>query len=232
MTLEERRHWATQSEAARDEVKDFLEEAVDWAVARRRQVAFGAGAAVIAALVVGVIFYSIQARRAKAWEDLAAAEMEAYSATHDKAHALTQQIAASAVGAGTEAMADILEGDLQFQEAHFDKALAAYDKAILEATDDLKPMALADKVAALEALGRGPDCSTAARSFVDTYTDNLLAPQVHAAQVRCLLLQGQVEGAKSSLQRMGLLYQPSQYWTGWASARLQPPAAVPAPKKK
>jgi tetratricopeptide (TPR) repeat protein len=219
MTLKDKKHWSTKSEAAQDEVKDAIEEGVEWILARRRQAAWTAGGVIAAAVLAGVLIYARRARANAAWDKLAQAEQYAYSGRAPEARTLINQLSADGSVPEASALAVILDGDLHYPRGEYDAALKAYDQAAQSAPAGLKPFALADKVATLEAAGKAAECAAAAQSFLSANPEHMLAPQVHVSLARCQLAQGQADAAKVTLQRISLQYSNSP-WAAWASARL------------
>ena len=220
MTIKDTKHWATKSEAAKDEVKDFVEEAVDWLITRRREAGMTAAGVAAAALLAGVFLYGRHTRINAAWDKLSQAELFAYSGRVPEAQTLLTEVAEKGGAPAASTLAYMLQGDLYYPKGEFDPALAAYDKAAQTATDSLRPYALADKVMTLQAAGKSAECAAAAQSFLDATPDHLLAAQVHVSLARCQLAQGQAEAAKATMQRISLQY-PNTPWAEWASARLQ-----------
>jgi len=229
MALKDKKHWSDQSEAARDEVRDAIEETVDWILQRRREVAYAAAGAAAAAVLLGLFLYSRHARRNEAWDKLSQAELYAYSGRPAEAQSLIQQVTDAGGSSAASALAHMLEGDLQIPGGKYDAAVAAYDKASQDAPEPLRPFAQAEKILALEAAGKPADCAAAAQSFLDSAPDHLLAAQVHSALARCQLASGKADDAKQTLQRISLQY-PNTPWAEWASARLQTPAPAAAKK--
>ncbi len=223
MTIKDKKHWSTKSEAARDEVKDALEEAVEWILVRRRESAWTAGGVAAAALILGLFLYGRRARINGAWDKLSQAELYAYSGRVPEAQTLLAQVSEDGAASSAATLADMLQGDLHYSRAEYDQALASYDKAVAIAPENLRPYALAEKVSTLEAAPKPSDCAAAAQSFLDAYGDHLLAAQVHVSLARCQLAQGQADAAKSTLQRISLQY-PNTPWSAWAASRLQPAA--------
>lgn len=220
MTIPSKKHWSSQSEAARDEVKDAFAQALGWILLRRREVAYTAAGAAVAALVLGLLVYQRRLRINDAWDKLSQAEIYAYSGRPQDAQNLIAQVADAGASPTVAALARLLEGDLRYPRGEFDQALAAYDKAAQSAPQALLPYALAEKIMTLEAAGKAADCAAAAQSFLDANVDHLLTAQVHTNLARCQLAQGQTAVARATLQRISLQY-PSTPWAEWAGARLQ-----------
>lgn len=227
MTIQDKKHWSHQSEAAKDEVRDAVEQIVDWVLTRRQQAAYAVAGAGAAALFVTFFLYQHRAAVNAAWDKLSQAELYAYSGRPQEASALIAQTEEGPSPAAA-ALARMLEGDLHYPRAEYDQALAAYDKAAAEAPEALRPFAQAERVMTLEAAGKAADCAAAAQSFLDANPEHLLAAQVHTSLARCQLAQGQADAAKATLQRISLQY-PNTPWAEWAAYRLQTPS--PAPSK-
>ena len=232
MALKDKKHWTDQSEAARDEVRDAVEEAVDWILVRRKEASIAAGAILVAGVLAGIFLYARQARANEAWDKLSQAEIYAYAGRPAEAENAIKQVTDGNGSAAASALADMLAGDLQYPGGKYAEAASAYDKAAAEAPEALRPFALAEKVLALEAAGKTAECASAAQSFLDATPENVLAALVHTALARCQMAGGQADAAKQTLQRISLQY-PNSPWAEWAAARLAAPAAAaPAPKAK
>jgi tetratricopeptide (TPR) repeat protein len=231
MAIQDKKHWSAKSDLKHDELKDAIEVAFDWVLANRGQAAGILGGAIAVVAIVGLLFYSRHARVNAAWNSLTDAETLAASGKIPDAQTALAQIAAE--GGTPGGMARLLDGDIRYQAGQYDQALDSYNKAADEAPETLKPFALADKVQALEAMGKPDQCVAAAQSFLDTRADSPLAPQIHATLARCQLAEGQSEAAKATLQKIALQYQGS-FWEQWAKNQLNPPApsVAAAPSKK
>lgn len=222
MTLKDKKHWSHKSEAAQDEVKDAIEESVEWVFLRRREAGYVVGGVAVVALIVGFFLYQRKVNTNYAWDKLSQAELYAYSGRPQEAQALLNE-AAQGPSQAASALAHMLEGDLHYPKGEYDQALAAYDKAVNEAPEALRPFAQAERVMTLEAAGKSADCISAAQSFLTAYPEHLLAAQTHTSLARCQLASGQADAAKATLQRISLQYQGTP-WAAWAASRLAPPA--------
>ncbi|HEX4047420.1 MAG TPA: tetratricopeptide repeat protein [Elusimicrobiota bacterium] len=220
MTMKDTKHWATKSEAAKDEVRDFVEEAVDWVIVHRREAGWTALGVAAAGLILGLFLYGRNQRIDAAWDKLSQAELYAYSGRVPEAQTRLGQVVDEGGAPAATTLAYMLQGDLNYPHAAYDQALSDYDKASQAATDPLRPYSQADKVMTLEAAGKYADCAAAAQSFLDATPDQLMAPQVYVELARCQAAQGQNDAAKATLQRIALQY-PNTPWSEWASARLQ-----------
>ncbi|MDE2142908.1 MAG: tetratricopeptide repeat protein [Elusimicrobia bacterium] len=224
MTLKDKKHWSHKSEAAQDEVKDAIEETVDWLWVRRREAGYAAGGVAAAALVLGFFLYQRRAAVNAAWDKLSQAELYAYSGRPQDARELVNQVTDGSSPAAA-ALAQMLDGDLHFPKGEYDQALTAYDKAAAVAPEALRPFAQAEKVMTLAAAGKAADCATSAQAFLDAYPEHLLAAQIHTDLARCQMALGQNDVAKATLQRIALQY-PGTPWAEWAADRLTPAPAA------
>lgn len=227
MALKDKKHWSTQSEAARDEVRDAVEEAVDFVLRHRREAAWAAGGAIALGVLAGLFLYGRRTRENAAWDKLSQAELLAYSGRPQDAETLISQVAEESGSPAVAGLARLLEGDLRFPKGDYEQALAAYQKAADAAPQPLKPYAEADRVLTLEAAGKNAECAAAAQVFVGTHAEHLLAAQVLASQARCQLAAGQADAARATLQRLSAQYSNTP-WGEWAAARAASLPAAPA----
>jgi hypothetical protein len=220
MALKDKKHWSTKSEAAQDEVKDAIEEAIEWILIRRREASYAAAGLAAVALLGGLFLYQRRAAVNAAWDKLSQAELYAYSGRPQDAQALLTQVATEGASPAAAALAHMLEGDLHYPRAEYDQALAAYDKAAQESPEVLRPYAQAERVMALEAAGKAAECAAAAQAFIEANPEHLLAAQIHTSLARCQMALGQADAAKATLQRIALQYERTP-WAERANARLQ-----------
>src|SRR4051812_11408174 len=113
MTIKDTKHWATKSEAAKDEVRDFVEELVDWVIVHRREAGYTLAGVAAVAVIAGFFLYSRQARMNAAWDKLAQAELFAYSGRVPEAQTLLAAVGQDAgASRSAAAFADVMAGDL------------------------------------------------------------------------------------------------------------------------
>ncbi len=220
MAINDKKHWSKQSEAARDEFKDAVEETVDWLIVNRRPAGWTLLGVVAAGLLGAAVIYGRRARADAAWNKLSEAELLAYSGRPQDAEAALTQLESAGGSPAAAGLGRLLEGDLLYPRGEYDKALAAYQDAAEQSPDALKPFAEADKVMTLEAAGKNAECASAAQSFLDAHPDHLLAAQVRASQARCQLAAGQTDAAEATLQKIALEYRGTP-WGDWAAGRLK-----------
>ncbi|HAH06608.1 MAG TPA: hypothetical protein DCM05_08795 [Elusimicrobia bacterium] len=212
--------WARQ-EAKTNEIAELLERAALW-VKFHQQVAIWSGTALLAALVIaGTLAYRQVTGREESWSKFALAQSLAYSGRPDQAAELVKKLAEEHPGTLAAGHGALLGGDILFQQGKYDEAAAAF-RALAERTSDktLLPLALADTGLSLESGGKCPDAVSTEQTFLDSYQDHFLAPQVHASMARCLTTLGDKEKAKAAYERIVFLY-PDSYWSEWAKNKLK-----------
>ena len=217
-----KKHWASKQTSKQDEVRDVFVSGLDWALTHRRQVIMGAAATAIVGILIGLFFYSRAARENEAWDKLAMAEAYSYYGRPQEATTTLNEVAGQSANPAASGLAGMMSGDLKQAKGEHDAAIADYSRAAENAPAPLKPFALAQKVAALEAAGKPAECMAAASSFIETNADHFLGPQVQEILARCQLAAGQPEAAKATWQKISLQY-PDTPWAARANARLQPP---------
>ncbi len=223
------KQWVRQ-ELKRNELAERVEN-VAVRVNANRQTALAVLGGAVAVLVIGAgVWLHFNKTRTEAWEKLAIAQSMAYSGQAKQA--LEQLGPVTDGGSTPSAYAQLFASDVHFKTGEYKEAAAGYQKLIERAPKALLPVAMADLGLALEAAGDCKGSIEANQRLLDTFQDHFMAPQAQASMVRCYSSTGQPTLAKSTLDRIVLLY-PDSYWAQWAKTRLNPapaPAAPPAKK--
>ena len=217
------KHWASKQTVKHDEVRDILAQWLDWVLTHRREVALGAAGVAAAAVLISLFFYSRVSRENEAWDKLAMAEAYSYYGRAPEAATALAELSAQNANPTAAGLAGLMEGDLKRTQGEHDKAVAAYSHAAETSPEPLKPFALAEKAAALEAAGKPAECIAAATAFLDANGEHFLAARVYEMLARCQLAAGQADAAKATWQKITLQF-PDTAWAARANARLQPPA--------
>ena len=222
------KHWARQ-QVRRNEVQDALEKGIHWTALNRR-VAGGTAAVALAVLLAGGLFlYSSRARQNAAWDRLSVAESAAYAGNPDAALKQISDLVAEHSGAKAASYGLLFSGDVQFQREKYAETIEAYGKVLERGEPKAAlPLALGGLGVALEAAGQHRQALEKAESFLQTYPDHFLAPQVHASLARSQQTLGQNDQARATLQKISLQYHDTS-WAAWAQARLNP--AAPSAQK-
>ncbi|PIR15485.1 MAG: hypothetical protein COV48_14105 [Elusimicrobia bacterium CG11_big_fil_rev_8_21_14_0_20_64_6] len=217
------KHWASKQASKQDEVRDFVSQVLDLAVKRRKEVGMALGALALLGALIGFAVYSHKANETEAWDKLSMAEAYSYYGRPKEAADTLAEVASQSASPAAAALAGMMQGEFKQTKGENDAALAAFTHASEVAPQALKPFATAEKVSALEAAGKYPECIAAAQSFLDANEAHFLGPQVHEAMARCQTAAGQAEPARATWQKISLQYADTP-WGARASARLQSPA--------
>jgi tetratricopeptide (TPR) repeat protein len=206
-----------------DEVQEAALKGAHWLQQNRAKVGVGAGVLAAVLLGTGLFLYSRNARDNAAWERLALAQSQFYSGNPDAAAAQAAETAAEFPGTKAAAFSLLFAGDVQFIRGNYKQSLEEYAKVLGQgAPEGAMPMAQGGTALAYEASGQWQQAQAAADSFLQTYPDHFLAPQVHAALARSQAALGQADAARATYQKISLQY-PETSWAAWAQSKLSPP---------
>ncbi len=220
MTTKDSQHWASQSEAKHDEVREAAVGAIDWVLARRKQALMVLGGAAVLLAAFAVFMVQRRANFADAWDRYAVSELLAYGGRPNDALDAARKLGDDHAGTRAATMGRLLEGDILQARGEYAAALAAYGKAA-EEQGPLAPFATADKAMTQEAAGQCAEALSTAAQFQSAHAEHFLAPLVLGVQARCQNSLGQGDAAKATLQKISLQY-PDSPWAAWANARLSP----------
>ena len=216
------KHWATKQASKQDEVRDFFGKGLDLILSRRKEAAMLVGGVATLGLLIGVYFYSRNAKETEAWDKLSMAEAYSYYGRTKEADDTLTELAAQNASPAAAGLAGMMQGELKQAKGEHNAALTSFAQAAEVAPEALKPFATAEKIAALEAAGKPADCIAQAQSFLDTGADHFLGPQVYEIMARCQLASGQADAARATWQKISLQYADTP-WAARANGRLQPP---------
>ncbi len=216
------KHWASRQPAKTDEVRDLFAHGLDFALARKKEVAAAAGAAIAVAAAIGLFVYARSAKENEAWDKLTFAEAYSYYGRGQEAATALSEVAAQTASPAAAGLASMMEGELKQSKGEHDAALASFSRAADVAPAELKPFAAAERVTALEIAGKNTECAAAAAAFLEAHDDHFLAPQVNETLARCQAAAGQLPAARATWQKITLRYADTP-WAARANARLQAP---------
>lgn len=217
------KHWATQQDAKKDEVRDFFGHALDLAIKRRREVGLAAGGLAVIGALIGFGIYSRGVNESQAWDKLSMAEAYTYYGRPAEAATALSELTEQSSSRAAASLAGMMQGELKLAEGAHDAALQSFARAADTAPEPLKPFAAAERVSALEIAGKHAECVSAAQAFTDANADHFLAPQVQETMARCQTAAGQADAARATWQKISLQY-PDTPWAVRANARLQSPS--------
>lgn len=217
------KHWASQQDSKKDEVRDFFGHAFDQAVKHRREVGLAAGALAVVGVLIGFGVYSRGVNEDAAWDKLSMAEAYSYYGRPAEAATALAELTEQNASRAAASLAGMMQGELKQSEGAHDAALQSFSRAAETAPEPLKPFAAAERVSALEFAGKHAECAAAAQAFTDANADHFLAPQVQETMARCQTAAGQLDAARATWQKISLQY-PDTPWAVRANARLQSPS--------
>lgn len=205
----------------RNEIAQGLGRTVSWIEANRAQALAYGGGVLAAAAIIGLFFYQTTKTKRTAWEKLAIAQSMAYQAPEKGLEEL-KTIADLYSQTDAAGYALLTAGDLMFRQGRYKEAREFYQRiADQPSMRSVMPLALSNLGIAYEGEKDYKNAVEANQRFLDSYQDHYLAPQVHGSLARSLEALGQKDQAKSTYERMSLLY-PDTYWAQWAKNRLSP----------
>lgn len=212
--------WARE-EAKRNELAVWLERLGLW-VQANREISIGAILAVVALALGGVYFISRQSKaKAQAWERLAIAQSAGFQGQVKPALELFDRLVLDYPESSMSAYALLYKGDLLYRQALYKEAVEPYRMLLAEdPTGSLAPFALANLCLAHEAAGSLKEAVSAGSRLLSEQGDHFLAPQAHACMARAFLAMGEKEQAKSTYEKIALLY-PDTSWSKWAQSKLK-----------
>lgn len=214
------KQWAKE-QIHRNELAVGVSKTVSWIESNRTQaLAFGGGVLAVTA-IVGLFFYQTTKTRRTAWEKLAMAQSIAYQSPEK---GLEELKTIADIYSQTEAASHALlsAGDLMYKGGRYKEAREYYQRIIDQpSARQLLPLAMSNLGLAYEGEKDFKKAVEANQRFLDAHQDHFLAPQVHGSLARSLEALGQKDQAKSTYERMSLLY-PETYWAQWAKGRLSP----------
>ena len=183
------------------------------------------GSVVITAAVMifaGDFFVHYRDLRETAWKNLFIAQQVGYSGNMAQAQTQLEAIETSYGSTSAAAYATLTKGDMLFAQGKFKDAAAAYTKALT--ARDLGPFALYDLGKSLEADGDLAGAQARYADFLSKTPDHFMAPEVHASLARAQELAGDAALARTTYEKIVLLY-PDTSWAAQAKARLTGPKA-------
>lgn len=185
---------------------------------------------ILLAVIVFSVYFIIHYRglRDTAWKTLFIAQQQAGSGNFPQALQQLSAIETSYGSTSAAPYATLLKGDMLYAQGKFREAAAEYSK-LLNAKE-MAPFALYSAGKAKEAEGDLAGAQVQYSDFLMKAPEHFMAPEVHASLARVQLLSGNAALAKTTFEKIVLLY-PDTAWAMQAKARLAPPPAAPAKKQ-
>lgn len=200
--------------------------ALDW-IRNNRETFIGSVVILLAAIIFAVYFFMhYRGLRDTAWKTLFMAQQTGYGGNVAAAQQQLDSITASFGSTTAAPYATLTKGDILFAQGKFKDAAAEFTKVLKN--KDLGPFAMYSLGKSLEADGDMNGAMAQYSEFLSKNPEHYIAPEVHSSLARAQELSGAKDLARTSLEKIVLLY-PDTAWAEQAKARLQPQAA---PAKK
>ncbi len=194
---------------------------------KKNRETFIGSAVILLAVVVFSVYFLIHYRglRDTAWKNLFMAQQ---AGSADQAQQQLTAIEASYGSTSAAPYATSTKGDILFAQGRFKEAGAEYSKLLN--LKDLAPFASYNVGKCKEAEGDLAGAQVQYSDFLLKNPEHYMAPEVHASLARAQELSGAKDLAKTTYEKIVLLY-PDTSWAAQAKAKLAPPAP-PSPAKK
>ena len=203
---------------------DKFDLVLGW-IKKNRETFIGSAVILLAAIVFSVYFLiHYRGLRDTAWKNLFMAQQ---AGSADLAQQQLTAIEASYGSTSAAPYATLTKGDIFFAQGRFKEAGAEYAKLLN--SKDLAPFASYNAGKCKEAEGDLAGAQVQYSDFLLKSPEHYLAPEVHASLARSQELSGAKDLAKTTYEKIVLLY-PDTSWAAQAKAKLAPPAPAPAKK--
>jgi tetratricopeptide (TPR) repeat protein len=205
---------------------DKFDLALAW-IKKNRETFIGSVVIILAAAVFGVYFFiHYRDLRDTAWKNLFIAQQIGYQGNIPQAQQQLASIETSYGSTSAAPYATMTKGDILFAQGKFKEAGEEYAKIIT--AKEIGAFALYNLGKCKESMGDLAGAQAQYSEFLSKYPENFMAPEVHASLARSQELAGAKDLAKTTYEKIALLY-PETAWAMQAKARLAQPAA---PAKK
>lgn len=205
-----------------------FEFALDWI--RNNRETFIGSVVIFLAVAVFAVYFFIHYRdlRDTAWKNLFMAQQIGYGGNVPQAQQQLDAVVAAYGNTSAAPYATLTKGDMLFAQEKFKEAGAEYAKIFN--SKELAPFALYNAGKAKEADGDLPGAQALYSDFLAKEPEHFIAPEVHASLARTQELAGAGDLARTTYEKIVLLY-PETSWAMQAKAKLNPPApAAAAPR--
>ncbi|MCM2267692.1 MAG: tetratricopeptide repeat protein [Elusimicrobiales bacterium] len=200
--------------------------ALAW-IKAHRETFIGSVVILLAAALFAVYFFiHYRGLRETAWKNLFVAQQIGYQGDIPKAQEQLAAIERSYGSTSAAPYATLTKGDILFAQGKFKEAGEEYAK--VTTARDVGPFAVYNLGKCKEAAGDLPGAQAQYADFLSRNPEHFMAPEAHASLARTQELAGAKDLAKTTYEKIALLY-PDTSWAGMAKARL---GQAPAPAKK
>lgn len=197
--------------------------ALGW-IKKNRETFIGSLVILLAVIIFSVyFFFHYRGLRDTAWKTLFMAQQVGYGGNVAQAQQQLDGIVASYGSTSAAPYATLTKGDMLFAQGKFKEAGAEYSKILTNG--DLGAFAAYSLGKSKEADGDLAGAQAQYSDFLSKNPEHFIAPEVHASLARAQELSGNAALAKTTYEKIVLLY-PDTSWAMQAKARLTPPQPV------
>lgn len=194
-----------------------VEKALTW-IKKNRETFIGSLVIFLAAVIFAVYFFMhYRGLRETAWKTLFIAQQTGFGGNVEEAKKQLDTIETSFGSTSAAQYAMLTKGDILFAQGKFKEAGEEYSKALN--SRDAAPFAMYNLGKCKEADGDLPGAQAQYSDFLSRYPEHFIAPEVHLSLARAQELSGAKDLAKTSYEKIALLY-PETSWAMQANARL------------
>ncbi|HCC48983.1 MAG TPA: hypothetical protein DEQ38_12830 [Elusimicrobia bacterium] len=196
------------------------DQALGW-IKKNRETFIGSLVILLAVIIFSVyFFFHYRGLRDTAWKSLFMAQQMGYGGNVAQAQQQLDGIVASYGSTSAAPYATLTKGDMLFAQGKFKEAGAEYAKILTNR--DLGAFAAYSLGKSDEAAGDLAGAQAQYSDFLSKNPEHFIAPEVHASLARAQELSGNAALAKTTYEKIVLLY-PDTSWAMQAKARLTPP---------
>lgn len=197
-------------------------------IKKNRETFIGSAVILLAAIIFSVYFLiHYRGLRDTAWKNLFMAQQVGYGGNMPQAQEQLAAIEASYGSTSAAPYATLTKGDMLFSQNKFKEAGAEYAKLLN--SKELAPFAVYSAGKCKEAEGDLAGAVVLYSDFILKNPEHFIAPEVHASLARSQELSGSADLARTTYEKIVLLY-PDTSWSAQAKAKLTPPAPAAAKK--
>ncbi len=204
-----------------------MDSTINW-IKNNRETFIGSVVILLAVAVFSVYFLvHYRGLRDTAWKTLFIAQQQAGGGNFPQAIQQLEAIESSYGSTSAAPYATLFKGDMLYAQGKFKEAAAEYSK--LMNSKELAPFAIYNAGKCKESEGDLAGAQVQYSDFLLKYPEHFVAPEVHASLARTQELSGNADLAKTTYEKIVLLY-PETSWAMQAKAKLTPQAPAPAKK--
>jgi len=199
-----------------------LDVALRW-IKHNRETFIGSAVIFVAAVIFAAYFFvHYRDLRDTAWKNLFIAQQIGYAGNLPASQQQLSDVEKNYANTTAAEYAVLTKGDMLFAQGKYKDAEGEYAKLLKN--DDMAPFALYDLGKCKEADGDLAGAQAQYSDMLSRFPEHFMAPEAHASLARAQELSGAKDLAKTTYEKIVLLY-PDTAWAMQAKAKLEGPAA-------